>query len=150
MNSSIFYSILMLFAGLGIPIMATLNSGLGARLQSPALAVAILLFVALTLAISILLIRDGIPSSVYLPNTPWYFYFGGVFFVLYILSITWVAPHFGIANAVSFVLLGQLLAMIIIDHFGLMGTPQYSLDMKRLIGIVLMTMGVFMVVSRKS
>jgi transporter family-2 protein len=40
-SNSGFYAVLMLFAGIGIPIMATLNSGLGVKLQSPALAVSI-------------------------------------------------------------------------------------------------------------
>ena len=61
------------------------------------------------------------PTEFYKPNIPWYFYFGGVFVMFYILSITWVAPRFGISNAVSFVLLGQLMAMSIIDHYGLVG-----------------------------
>lgn len=55
MNSSFAYALLMLVAGIGIPVMATLNGGLGARLQSPALAAAILFFVALILAISYLI-----------------------------------------------------------------------------------------------
>ena len=38
MNNTIIYSSLMLFAGLGIPLMAALNGGLGNKLQSPALA----------------------------------------------------------------------------------------------------------------
>ena len=42
MNSSFAYALLMLVAGIGIPVMATLNGGLGIKLQSPALAATIL------------------------------------------------------------------------------------------------------------
>jgi len=138
----------MLIAGIGIPIMATLNGGLGARLESPALAATILFSVGLAVAVIYLLSTEGLPSSIYLPGTPWYFYLGGFFVMFYILSITWVAPHFGISNAVSFVLLGQLIAMSIIDHYGLLGATQYSLSLQRIGGLFLMAIGVFMVLGK--
>jgi transporter family-2 protein len=70
--------------------------------------------------------------------------------MFYILSITSVAPHFGISNAVSFVLLGQLVAMSLIDHYGLVGTPRYLLNPQRIIGLILMAAGVLMVVERSA
>ena len=148
MNPIIFYSLLMLFAGIGIPIMATLNSRLAAQLGNPALATVILFAVGLIASSLYLLKAEGIPKDIFKPDIAWYFYTGGLFVVFYILSITWVSPRFGIGNAVSFVLLGQLIAMTIIDHFGLFGTMQVSVDIKRVAGLTLMAAGVFLVVKR--
>jgi len=148
MNNTIFYSLLMLLAGLGIPLMAALNGGLGNKLQSPALAATILFIVGLAVSITYLLVVEGVPTQLYKSNIPWYFYFGGIFVMFYILSITWVAPHFGISNAVSFVLLGQLVAMSLIDHYGFVGAIQNPLSPQRFIGLILMATGVFMVVGR--
>ena len=78
MNNTIFYSSLMLLAGLGIPLMAALNGGLGTRLQSPALAATILFLVGLAISVTYLLVVEGVPSELYKPNTPWYFYFGEI------------------------------------------------------------------------
>ena len=149
MNNSIGYSLIMLAAGLGIPVMAALNGGLGGRLQSATLAAVILFAVGLAGALAVLLITEGLPArwTSELP-TPWYFYCGGAFVIFYILSITWVAPRFGVANAVSFVLLGQLIAMTVIDHFGLLGAPRYMITWQRMTGLVLMAAGVMMVVNR--
>ncbi len=149
MNHSVFYAVLMLLTGLGIPVMAALNGGLGARLGSAALAAVILFVVGLVVAIAYLLVSEGIPARLYIAPTPWYLYMGGFFVMFYILSITWVAPRFGISNAVAFVLLGQLLAMSMIDHFGLLGAPVYPLGVKRLLGLVLMSVGVFLVLNKK-
>ena len=93
------YAILMLVAGIGIPIMATLNASLATKLQSSALAAAILFFVGFVGAVVYLLVSEGIPNSITRPSTPFYFYLGGLFVLFYILSITWVAPRFGIGNA---------------------------------------------------
>ena len=150
MSNNLIYSSIMLAAGLGIPVMAALNGGLGTKLQSPALAATILFSVGLIIALANLVVTKGIPSAFYLSDIPWYFYSGGFFVMFYILSITWVAPRFGVSNAVSFVLLGQLIAMSFIDHFGLMGSQQYTLSVQRTIGLLLMTVGVFMVLNKVS
>ena len=75
----VFYAALMLVAGLGIPVMAALNGGLGGKLQSPALAATILFLVGLFIGTVYLVTVEGIPSRLYVSNTPWYYYFGGVF-----------------------------------------------------------------------
>ena len=128
--------------------MAALNGSLGSKLQSPLLAATILFAVGLFIALSVLLTIEGLPKQVSLSSTPWYLFCGGVFVIFYILSITWVAPRFGVANAVSFVLLGQLIAMTIIDHFGFVGAPKYSITSQRMVGLLLMAVGVYFVVQR--
>jgi len=148
MNNTLAYSVVMLVAGLGIPVMAALNGGLGARLQSPALAAAILFSIALVVTLSYLFITEGAPSSLYHADIPRYFYLGGLLVAFYILSITWVAPRFGVSNAIVFVLLGQLIAMSVIDHFGLFGAQQYPVNTQRAIGLVVMVLGVVMVLNK--
>ena len=62
----------------------------------------------------------------------------------YVLSITWAAPRIGIGNAVFFVLLGQLIAAALIDHFGLWGAMVATLTPRRLVGIAVMAQGVYL------
>ena len=146
-NSTV-YALTMLFAGIGIPIMAALNAGLGTKLQGSALAAAILFCVAMVASLTYLLLVEGIPTSFSAPSTPFYFYLGGLFVVFYVLSVTWIAPRFGIGNAVAFVLLGQLISMATIDQFGLLGAPQTTLTLPRLMGLLFMAIGVFLVVRK--
>jgi transporter family-2 protein len=128
--------------------MAALNAGLGTKLQSSGLAAAILFCVAMVASLTYLLLGEGIPTSFSAPSTPFYFYLGGLFVVFYVLSVTWIAPRFGIGNAVAFVLLGQLISMATIDQFGLMGAPQTTLTLPRLMGLLFMAIGVFLVVRK--
>ncbi|WNZ54231.1 DMT family transporter [Microbulbifer sp. JMSA003] len=150
MQNAIIYPSLMLIAGIGIPVMATLNSGLGIKLGSSALATTLLFLVGLVISAAYLLKTEGLPSAVFSKDIAWYFYLGGILVAFYILSVTWVSPRYGVGNAVSFVLLGQLLAISVIDHFGLLGAQQTSLDTKRLIGLAMMVVGVLLVVKRTS
>lgn len=131
MNSSFADALLMLVAGIGIPVIATLNGGLGAKLQSPALAATVLFFAALVLAISYLITTEGFPEKISPTNIPVYFYFGAFFVLFYILTITWAAPRFGIFNAIAFVLLRHLIAISLINHFGLTSVHKLTLSLKR-------------------
>lgn len=148
MPNSIIYSLLMLIAGIGIPVMAALNSGLGVKLGSSALATAVLFFVGFVISSTYLFKMEGFPTHIFQRNISWYFYMGGILVAFYILSVTWVSPRFGVGNAVSFVLLGQLIAISIIDHFGLFGAQQSTMDSSRAFGLVIMVAGVFMVIKR--
>ena len=149
MNNSIVYGVIMLLTGLGIPTMAALNGALGARLQNPEAAAVLLFAVGLVTSIITFFITSGWPIKVNLhASIPWYFYCGGLAIVFYVFSVTWIGPRFGIGNAISFVLLGQLIAMTAIDHFALFGATEHAITLRRLLGLILMAAGVFLVVNR--
>ena len=148
MPNAILYPSIMLLAGIGIPVMAALNSHLGVKLGSSALATVVVFFVGLLVSLVYLSQTDTGLTQLLNQNLAWYFYLGGALVAFYILSITWVSPRYGIGNAVSFVLLGQLIAISVIDHFGLLGARQTLLDHSRIIGLILMITGVFLVIKR--
>ncbi len=142
MPQTTIYALTMLAAGIGIPVLAALNSALGTRLGSPFAAAVILFAVASSAAVAVLLIT-GPGALKGALSAPRHLYLAGVLVALYVLSITWAAPRFGVGNAVFFVLLGQLVSTAIIDHFGLFGAQITPLSASRAVGIGLMAAGVF-------
>ena len=136
------YALVMLAAGIGIPVLAALNAALGVRLGSPVAAAAILFVVALSATLIVLMLTG--PSALRLaPAAPKHLFVAGLLVAFYILSITFVAPKFGVGNAVFFVLLGQLISAAAVDHFGLFGAAISPLSLTRALGIGLMAAGVF-------
>ena len=135
---------LMFVAGIGIPLMATLNAGLGRQLASPAAATFVLYFVGLGLSLGLMLAAGGLPAAEKFRGIGPHFYMGAVFVVFYVVSITWAGPRIGIGNAVFFVLLGQLIAAAAIDHYGLWGAVQSAVTPRRVAGIVIMALGVYL------
>jgi len=148
MASPFFFSCLMLATGVGIPVMAALSGTLGTKYGSPAFASSVLFLVALSISLAFLFAVEGGLKPFPKTSLPFYFYLGGVFVAFYVLSVTWVAPQFGVGNAVAFVLLGQLISMAAIDQFGLLGAPTHAINIPRFIGLVLMSVGVFLAVRR--
>ncbi|MFU8864796.1 MAG: DMT family transporter [Rhodobacterales bacterium] len=137
------YALVMLAAGIGIPILAALNAGLGTRLGSPVAAAAILFIVALLTTLMVLAIKGG-PALAAVVTAPRHLFLAGLLVAFYILSITIIAPKFGVGNAVFFVLLGQLISAALIDHFGLFGARVSPLSLSRASGIAMMAAGVFL------
>ncbi|MEM9477748.1 MAG: DMT family transporter [Pseudomonadota bacterium] len=136
------YAAIMFAAGIGIPILAALNAALGTRLGSPAAAAVILFAIAATCAVAATLATGGARALSAAPAQPRVLFLAGVLIAFYVLSITWIAPVFGVGNAVFFVLLGQLVAAAAIDHFGLFGAREATLTWSRAGGIALMAAGV--------
>ncbi len=141
-SANLLLSLLMFATGIGIPVMAPWNSRLGAEIGSP-WAAAFLLFVLGALIAAIAMAILGMPKQGWFTATPLY-YAGGLLVAFYVLSITWTAPRIGVANAVFFVLVGQIVAAGLIDQFGLFGAMKSPLTTQRIIGIALMLLGTFL------
>lgn len=137
------YASIMLAAGIGIPVLAALNAQLGTRLGSPVAATTILFSVAF-LATACVLMVHGPKPILNATMAPKHLFLGGLLVAFYVLSITFIAPKFGVGNAVFFVLLGQLISAALIDHFGLFGARISPVSLTRAGGIALMAAGVFL------
>ena len=135
-------ALIMLAAGIGIPVLAALNAALGQKLGSPVGAGLILFLVALICTSVVFLITGGSLRGV--AAAPPHLFLGGTLVAFYVLSITWVAPTFGVGNAVFFVLIGQLISAALIDQFGLFGAQANPVTLTRGIGLALMASGVFL------
>lgn len=134
-------ALIMVLAGIGIPVLAALNARLGANIGSPA-AAATVLFVVSFAAAGAVALMTGPGAFRALPAQPAHLFLAGLLVAFYVLSITWIAPTFGVGNAVFFVLLGQLISAALIDHFGLFGAQVAPVSPMRLAGIAVMAAGV--------
>jgi transporter family-2 protein len=140
-SGNLLLSLLMLATGLAIPVMAAWNSRLGTDLGSP-WAAAFILFVVGAIVCGVAMLALGLPKHGWFGATHLY-YAGGLIVAFYVLSITWTAPRIGVANAVFFVLLGQIVAAALIDQFGPFGALKSPLTTQRIVGIVFMLIGTY-------
>lgn len=137
------YALIMALAGVGIPILAALNAQLGGRIGAPAAAATVLFVVAFatSLVVALLTAPQGFAQ---MASAPKHLFLAGALIAFYVLSITFIAPHFGVGNAVFFVLLGQLFSAALIDHFGLFGAQVSPVGLTRGLGIGVMAIGVWL------
>lgn len=145
MSDTLRYGSIMLAAGFGIPMLAALNAQLGARLASPAAAAVVLFAVALLGAVVFMLVTRGGAGLARLPGQPLHLFLGGLLVCFYVLAVTFIAPRFGVGNAVFLVLMGQMASAALIDHFGLLGAIVKPVTLLRASGLGLMALGLVLI-----
>ncbi len=141
--------ILLLFAfvaGVCLPVQFSVNAQLRGVVGGPTVAAAISFLVgtiALVVAASIL--REPLPETDSVSNTSWWMWTGGLLGAVYVLATIILIPRLGAATTVGLVLAGQVIASIVIDHFGLIRVPVHELNVPRLLGAGLIIAGVALV-----
>lgn len=70
---------------------------------------------------------------------------GGVLGPIYVTILTVATPAIGISMTMIGILAGQVFKSLIIDHFGLLGTPHRKIDTKRIIALVFIIAALVMV-----
>ncbi|WP_169802141.1 DMT family transporter [Neomoorella mulderi] len=76
------------------------------------------------------------------------YYMGGAIGAAVVLGMTTIIPKLGAGGVLSAAITGQLIMAAVIDHFGLLGAPRIALNSLRLIGIILLLIGVNLVIYR--
>lgn len=137
------YAGIMLLAGMAIPVMAAMSGGIGVRVGNSSFATATVFALAFMVCAAAAVLT-GLPRAEQIMAVPPWLYLGGLCVAFYGLSITFVGPRFGLANAIFCVLVGQIVCAALIDHFGWFGTQQTSLDGRRLLGVLVMVAGLFL------
>ena len=144
MNASLpFYIALSTLAGVLIPIMAALSGALGRTLDNPWAAATIVCAggFAMVLAFALATGSAAVSWETLKQAKPLQL-LAGFGFAFYLVAITWLAPRFGVGNAVMLVVAGQIASSAVIDHFGLFGAPQKPVDLMRMTGLAIMVVGV--------
>lgn len=76
---------------------------------------------------------------------PWWVFTGGALGVLFVTSNILLLPLLGSAMTVVLALCGQMIIALIIDHFGFFGVIPHPINRYRMIGVLLMLVGVFLI-----
>lgn len=79
-------------------------------------------------------------------SVPWYTLVAGAFGLIVISAMGYMIPRIGVAGALITLLAGQLLVGSFLDHFGLLGATQRSVDLPRIIGLGVVMLGVWLTV----
>ena len=141
--------LLLLFAFVAeaaLPVQFSINAVLRGFVGGPAVAATISFFGGtLALIVVALALRESWPLGEAVARAPGWAWVGGLLGALYVLATIVVIPRLGAATTVGLILAGQVLASIVIDHFGLIRVPVHELNIPRLAGAVLIVIGVALV-----
>jgi transporter family-2 protein len=70
---------------------------------------------------------------------------GGVIGAVYVTLTVILVPRLGPALMFGTIVAGQMLAALVLDHYGLLGVPTHPVNVGRLVGALLLIAGVVMI-----
>lgn len=139
-------SALAALAGVSIVVQQALNANLRTALGSAAWSGFMSYLVGLIcMALLVVVLRDPMPSASVAVRIPWWAWSGGLFGAIFIGLAILLVPQLGSATFIALLVAGQLLASVVVDHFGLLGLAQRSIDLPRLLGVMLLIGGVILI-----
>ena len=137
------YLLLALATGATVAVMVVFNARLGALLGGPIWAAAAQFTVALTAVLSLaMLTRQPAPVTTGIGGAPWWIWTGGIFSATFIVVSTFLTPRLGVAVTLSTIIVGQLTAALIFDHYGLFGGTVVRASFTRIAGVALLLAGI--------
>ncbi len=76
-----------------------------------------------------------------LGDAPWYAYLGGILSIVILYTVMASISKLGVAVATTVIIVGQVSAALIIDHFGLFGLRAIPFTWWKLVGVALLAAG---------
>ncbi|RKF38177.1 DMT family transporter [Paraburkholderia fungorum] len=142
MPNVLFFSILAILSGVSVAIQQVLNANLRMALDSAAWSGFVSYFVGVAcMALLALVLRDPIPAVAVTGRVPWWAFSGGLFGATFIALAIFLIPKLGAASFIVLLVTGQMLASVMVDHFGWFGLPEHPIDLPRLVGATLLIGG---------
>lgn len=140
---TLIYALLALVAGSCIAMQASANSKFRQNIDSPLWAAYFSIWgTFLAFSATILILRPTWPGWETLRQTQWWNWIGGPLGALIVLAGASLTSKLGAAAFIALVVGGQLLSSLLLDHYGWMGLLQQSLSWGRVLGALLVLLGV--------
>ena len=131
-------------SGALITFQAGSNSRLKEAINEPFVASIVNYIVGISAMMAFALARKtAVPAGEQFANAPWWAWAGGLFGVAYGLSSVLLAKQMGAATLMALVMTGQLVCSVLLDHYGWVGFDVHAAGLGRIIGCVLMVVGLF-------
>ncbi len=135
--------LLAVAVGFMLPIQAGVNAQLRLTLGHP-ISAALASFVVGTVALGVLAVALRVPGPTMrvMAEAPAWQWVGGFLGAAYIAVAVVLAPRMGAATMIASVVAGQMIASLLLDHFGLVGFAVKTATPGRLLGAGLVIAGV--------
>ena len=146
MKSQLPFILAAVLAGSFLPLQAGLNAQLGQAVRSPIFAAFASFAVGTVALLAYLLVTKfsfGTASlAAQAPRSVWV---AGILGAFYVSAIIILSPKLGTALTFSLIVLGQMTASLVVDHFGLLNFPVHSINWPRMAGALCLVVGVVLI-----
>ena len=138
--------LLAILAGVLTPTQGAINNKLTQFVGNPILS-SFISFIVGSIALGICLLFTKNPFALFYQtkDAPLIAWTGGISGAIFITALILAIPRIGVTMTFSLAILGQMLITLPIDHFGFLGTPVREINIQRIIGVLLVIIGVIVI-----
>lgn len=132
-------------AGAGGSIQSSMNAALSRTIGIFEAAAFSVMVTFSSLAVITLVVTRGAGFSA-LGTAPPYFLFAGLFATVFLIAANKAIPEIGTAGFIVAAVVGQLVAGVVLDHFGAFGHAPHPIDLARGLGLALLLVGMKLII----
>lgn len=144
--SNVILMILIACGGVAVAIQPSINARLAEK--TGFLQAATISFAVGTLALLLLSLMTSQGSLRRVVEVPWWQLTGGLFGAFFVTMTIIGVPRIGTTAVLALTIASQLAAGMVMDHYGVFGMRGIPLDAKRVIGVALLLIGVWLICKR--
>ena len=137
--------VLTAIAGGLVAMQAPINSKLGKAAGTFA-AASISFLIGTAILVAITALSGWKVNLATAGKLPWYYLTGGLLGAAYVTTVLVSVRTLGAGGVTAATIAGQLSTAVVLDRLGAFGLPEKSITVGRLVGVVLLAAGVFLVV----
>jgi bacterial/archaeal transporter family-2 protein len=138
--------VLAILAGAVLPIQVGLNTKIGQVMESPILASLISFFTGtVAMLLYVLIARVPLQLVSNAKNVSPVLWLAGFLGAFYVTSTILIAPRLGVALTFGLIVAGQMLVSLLFDQFGWLGLPVKEISLMRILGTLLLIIGVILI-----
>lgn len=138
--------LLTAFTGGLVALQAPVNSLLGRSIGTWQAAFVSFAIGTVALACIAALATGGLGQIAQVRGVPWYYLTGGLLGAAYVTSILVTVRTLGAGGIVAATVAAQLAVSVVVDHFGLVGVAKQPITLLKVVGVVLLGLGTYLVV----
>lgn len=144
------YSILPLIIGIALTTQASINGQLRSAINSPLLATLLSFLVGTIFLVGVIFFSSQkIPSIATLTTIEWYKYTGGLLGAFIVLAVILSIQNINPSALFALIVAGQLITALLFEYFGLLDVKQSPLNWTKIIGVILLVVGVYLINRKK-
>ncbi|NJR53140.1 MAG: DMT family transporter [Leptolyngbyaceae cyanobacterium CSU_1_3] len=150
MNERMIYLLAALAGGAFIPVQVALNTLLRRYMGEP-MQVTFVSYLSGTLTALLICFtaQYPLPTATALSQTTWWMWTGGCLGTLYVCSTIVASLKIGATLTLALTFAGQMIAALLLDHYGAIGLAKYPASPARVAGIVIVFLGVSLIAYTK-
>ncbi len=144
--SNLVLIILMAIGGVAVAVQPSINARLAEK--TGFLEAATVSFAVGTVVLLLVSLASGQGSFRRVPDADWWQLTGGLFGAFFVAMTIVGVPRIGTTAVLALTIVSQLTAGMVMDHYGLFGMRGIPVDFKRMLGVALLLVGVFLICRR--